>query len=279
MRYLKLTLLLTVVLALSILPAIGQMINKPKEDKSLVITFVEVTYNGPIPTMLTIHGQNFGNELPEVTLDGTEITAISNVGDQIIATIPPTRLFGAGSYLLEVSVGKNNKENGSFDLTLGTQGPKGETGPQGPKGEKGDKGDTGETGAQGPKGDTGETGATGPQGPQGATGAIGPQGSQGPQGPQGPAGIFSLSTQRSGQLTLNPHSVLRIQLLCVANRTAIGGGFTMLDHDTASLVFAPRFTLSSNGPVDGDPSRWVVFIRNDTDDTGVGHAFIICAGQ
>lgn len=305
MRYLTLTLLLTMVLAFLYQPALGQ-----KDDKSVEITFVEVIYNGPIPTTLTIHGKNFGNELPEVRLDGTELTAISNTGNQIIANIPVARLFGAGSYLLEVSVGNGKNKNGSFNVTLGTQGPQGDTGPQGPQGLQGPKGDTGDTGAVGPKGDTGdtgpqgpkgdkgdtgdvgpqgpkgdngdpgETGATGPQGPAGNTGAPGqqgPQGLQGPQGPQGPSGISGLSTQRSGQITLNPNSAFRVQLLCTGGRTAISGGFVMLDHVTASLGFSPRFTYASNGSVDGDPGRWVVIVRNDTGDTGAGHAYVICA--
>jgi hypothetical protein len=144
---------------------------------------------------------------------------------------------------------------------------------KGDKGAKGDKGDPGEAGAagaqgqQGPQGATGATGAQGPQGPQGATGA---------QGPAGPAGIGGLRTNRSEQLNLNPHTVLRVQLSCLSNEFAVSGGFHMLDHESASLTFAPRFTLASSGPGSTD-LRWVVIVRNDTGDTGAGFAYVICA--
>lgn len=88
--------------------------------------------------------------------------------------------------------------------------------------------------------------------------------------------VTGFTTQRSGLLTLNPNSVVRVALACSVG-VAINGGFTMLDHDTTSLGFAPRFTYSSNGSVDGDTSRWVVIIRNDTGNTGTGHAYVICA--
>lgn len=150
---------------------------------------------------------------------------------------------------------------------VGPQGPQGEPGPQGPQGEPGLQGPQGEPGLQGPQGEPGL------QGPQGEPGL---QGSQGPQGPQGPSGTADITTQVSNLLTLGPHSAIRAILACVSGRRAINGGFTMLDHDTASLSFAQRFTQVSNGPVIGNERQWVIIMRNDTDDTGVGHAYVLC---
>jgi len=302
MRHFTLITLLLIGLFVTDQTAIAQTSESALEnDRATEITLVEVTYNGAIPVTLTIHGANFHANLPEVKLDGTNLTAISSVGGRVVADIPQSRFFGPGSYLLEVAFSNRKKDMATFNITLGTQGPQGPqgpsgntgaagaAGPQGPAGAPGGTGATGPAGPQGPAGNTGATGPAGPQGPIGNTGATGPQGAngaqgpagpQGPQGPQGPAGAAtSFSIQRSGQVTLNPNSVIRVQLLCANNRYAVGGGFTMLEHNTSSLGFAPRFTLASNGPVDGESSRWVVIVRNDTSDTGAGHAYVICATQ
>lgn len=142
-RFLIINLILTVLLTLSSISVSAQKEDKKADNpKNAEITLVEVIYNGVIAESLTIHGSSFGNELPEIYLDGTELTAVSNTGEQIIANLPQTRLFSAGSYRLVISFGKNNSVF-TFDITLGTQGPQGEVGLQGPKGDKGDKGDTG----------------------------------------------------------------------------------------------------------------------------------------
>lgn len=206
MRYLTLTLLLTVVLAFSFqsTPGQGNPLRIPE------ITRVEVIYNDPIPQTLNIYGTNFGDELPEVKLDGTELTAISNTGEMIIAEIPINRLFEAGTYLLEVATARNTRifDRATFDITLGTQGPQGETGAVGPQG---DTGDTGPIGPEGPKGDEGDTGETGAVGPTGNTGATGPQGSQGPQGPQGPAGSVNANIVNAGtQYNIGGNRVLSV---------------------------------------------------------------------
>jgi len=53
----------------------------------------------------------------------------------------------------------------------------------------------------------------------------------------------------------------------------------MLDHDTASLSFAARFTAASNGPVESEPRRWVTIVRNPTDDVGALKAYTVCAAN
>ncbi len=146
-----------------------------------VITRVEVAYSGLVPQTLFIFGSNFGPQPrpgdPVVSLDGTELTAISWTDTAIIANTTPVRTFGPGTYLLKLT--KTQGGDATFDVTLGTQGP---VGPQGPQGPQGAPGPQGPAGSQGPQGPQGQTGAQGPAGP------AGPQGSQGPAGPQGPAG-------------------------------------------------------------------------------------------
>ncbi|MGE0453176.1 MAG: hypothetical protein AB7O37_01655 [Vicinamibacteria bacterium] len=199
-------------------------------------------------------------------------------GSELLAELPSS--LDPGDYLLAVSVGRKDRDIVTYGLTIGAAGPQG---PAGPQGETGPAGSQGPAGAQGPQGQVGPAGSAGPQGaqgPQGQSGPVGPTGPQGPiglTGPQGPPGIAGLATRTSGQLTLIPHSASRVQLLCLANELPVSGGFTFLDHNTASLSFAPRFTLVSNGPVLGDPRRWVVIVRNDTDETGAGNAYVICA--
>lgn len=90
---------------------------------------------------------------------------------------------------------------------------------------------------------------------------------------------MGIRTQWSNVLTLSPHSSLRIQLLCFSTEQAIGGGYVMLDHDTAPLSFSTRFTAVSNGPVEGEPRRWVTITTNNTDDVGALKAYILCAAN
>jgi hypothetical protein len=162
----------------------------------------------------------------------------------------------------------------------GIIGPQGEPGPQGPQGEtglQGPQGLQGESGPQGPQGETGPQGLQGEPGPQGPQGETGPQGATGPQGPQGPAGPNDIQYYRSGLVTLDPHTAIRVRFnFCPGGGRPFSGGFYYLDHDTVPPSFAPRFTYSSNGPnATGD--GWTTVIRNDSDATGVGYTYIYCA--
>jgi cysteine-rich repeat protein len=121
-----------------------------------------------------IVGGNFiqnANDVPVVTLDGSELMVLGFTEADITAQLPPG--LAPGSYLLTVSRGSGNVKNDAFSVTIGAVGP---TGPEGPQGEVG------------PQGDVGPPGEQGPEGPQGPEGEQGPQGGQGPQGPTGPSG-------------------------------------------------------------------------------------------
>jgi hypothetical protein len=263
-------------------------------DRRLEILAAGVDFTNEL---IIVSGRNFGTA-PQVTLNGVPLQVDPPASETLLmVSLPGVGDAPAGAYRLTVR-GDRPKDVDDFELTIGAVGPRGEIGPEGPAGapgepgppgqmgpegppgpigETGPQGPPGDVGPVGPKGDAGPAGPEGPKGDQGNDGAVGPQGPLGPQGPQGPSGVPGIRTQTSGQLTLNPHSVVRVQLLCSSSDPAIGGGFTMLDHNTASLSFAPRFTLASSGPVAGDPARWVVIVRNDTDDTGAGHAYVLCA--
>lgn len=140
--------------------------------------------------VLTIGGQNFGDQPPVISLDSMPLVVTAATATQALALLPPGLL--PGSYSLTLARGtppgdgqEDHPSTGDvavFDVTLGAVGP------IGPRGEKGDTGNTGPQGLQGPPGPQGATGATGAQGPQGSVGATGPQGSAGPQGPAGATG-------------------------------------------------------------------------------------------
>ena len=168
---------------------------------------------------LVIDGQNFlatrgheghsrGSAPPVVTLDLQPLTLISATSTEIVASISGT--FPEGTYLITVSRGNSENENGAFAVAIyheeygqGSSGPAGPagpagavgpagvpgaTGPVGPAGPQGPAGPAGPAGAVGPVGPVGPAGAVGPVGPVGAPGPAGPQGADGAIGPQGPVG-------------------------------------------------------------------------------------------
>jgi hypothetical protein len=109
---------------------------------------------------LTITGSNFGDTTPTVTLDGIPLVVAGFTDATAIATLPGS--IGPGSYLLQVS-NAQNRQTGTFDVTIGAVGPQGPQGIPGPQGI---------------------------QGPPGIQGPQGPQGIQGPQGAQGPSDAY-----------------------------------------------------------------------------------------
>lgn len=147
----------------------------------LVITAVTTT-----GASITIRGVNFG-AAPNVFVAGMPLAGVTvnAAGTQITAQLPA---LAPGSYLLHVSRGNGQPQNGTFNLTIGAAGAQGPTGPQGPQGNAGPAGAQGATGPPGAAGATGATGAAGANGATGATGAQGVQGAIGPTGPQGPTG-------------------------------------------------------------------------------------------
>lgn len=194
------------VLAMSMLLALSAV----ADDAQLAITSAEADF---AIGRIYVKGKNFGNDAPLVKLSGQVLTVMSFTTESIDAMLPAG--IAPGTYVLVVSRGPGNDNNGkseSLDVTLGAagaRGPKGDQGLPGPKGEKGDRGDKGDKGdkgdagspglkgEQGEKGDKGDIGAQGPKGEQGLqglkgdkgeVGARGDAGPQGPEGPQGPAG-------------------------------------------------------------------------------------------
>lgn len=218
----------------------------------LTVSRVEIEYAGNMPMTLYIFGSGFGHGLPRVKLDGTKLLVVSNVDGRIVANLPNTRSWNAGTYLLRVTSSNGNRDD-SFDVTIGAEGPAGDPGPQGeagppgPQGDPGAPGPQGITGPAGPQGPAGTNGSTGPQGPQGdpgpqglpgPVGAQGPQGEpgpEGPQGPQGPAGGITTVGFNSGSGS-NPTDVLAFlaarvtltvsstQKVLVTSHKALGSG-------------------------------------------------------
>ena len=147
---------------------------------------------------LTIQGQGFGAQPPQVWCETYSMTVLSATDTQLVVFLPAG--VPDGTHLLTVIRGPSENDRTSFHAHVGTpgQGPAGPAGPAGPKGDVGPTGPKGDTGAVGPKGDTGaagpkgDTGAAGPQGPAGPAGAVGPKGDTGATGPQGVQGATGL---------------------------------------------------------------------------------------
>jgi hypothetical protein len=94
--------------------------------------------------VLFIHGGNFGDRPPHVTLGGQPLLVLSSSRTEIQAQLPdPTP---PGSYLLLVSRHPHRQLSYRFEVTIGAVGLDGEPGP------KGDPGPPGEPGPPGPPG-------------------------------------------------------------------------------------------------------------------------------
>lgn len=108
----------------------------------------------PQLVVLTINGQNFGDQPPVISLDSVQLVVTSATPTQVLASLPPALL--PGSYRLTLArgtpVGDGQDKHPStgncdvFDVTLGALGP------IGPKGDKGDMGSVGPQGLPGPPG-------------------------------------------------------------------------------------------------------------------------------
>jgi hypothetical protein len=165
--------------------------------------------------LITIIGHNFDTRsFPLVTLGDIDLKIKSYNQREIVARLPEN--IEDGDYKLVVSIGRGNKCQDEYCLTVGAMGAEGPPGPQGPQGP------------QGPKGDKGDTGMPGPQGERGLPGPPGPQGQPGPQGPEGPAGQPGVLGWLILSVKANINTVSRQiegSALCPAGSSVTGGGF------------------------------------------------------
>jgi hypothetical protein len=117
---------------------------------SLVIHSIEVQGDS-----ITIRGENLVSDArtppPTQVLLGTSLQPLATgpaTATQITATLPAG--LAAGSYLLTVAFGLQDRESDQAWFTFGTVGPAGPPGPIGPTGPKGETGDPGPVGPPGP---------------------------------------------------------------------------------------------------------------------------------
>src|SRR5215212_1081038 len=116
---------------------------------------------------LTIQGESFGSQAPQVWCESYSMTVLSATDNQLVVFLPAG--VPDGTHLLTVVRGPSEKDRASFDMTVASPG----RGPAGPKGDPGVGGPKAVTGRAGAKG------ATGPAGPKGDPGAVGPKGDTG----------------------------------------------------------------------------------------------------
>jgi hypothetical protein len=102
---------------------------------------------------IAIIGSNFGNQLPEVSLDATSLVVTVFGPAKIQANLPVGLV--PGSYRLVVTAGGVPPRFGSMDVTVGAVGPQGAPGPPGPPGLPGRTGPQGPAGVAGPAGSGG----------------------------------------------------------------------------------------------------------------------------
>jgi hypothetical protein len=97
---------------------------------------------------IAISGTNFGNQLPEVSLDATSLVVTAFGPAKIQANLPVSLV--PGSYRLVVTAGGGLARFGLMDVTVGAVGLQGPQGPQGPPGMQGRVGPQGPAGVAGP---------------------------------------------------------------------------------------------------------------------------------
>jgi hypothetical protein len=243
---------------------------------------------------LTVQGQGFGSQPPQVWCELYSMSVLSATDTQVVVFLPAA--LPDGTHLLTLVRGPSENDRASFHAHIGTpgQGPAGPAGPAGPQGDVGPKGDTGapgskgDTGATGPQGPAGpagaagpkgDTGATGPQGVQGAAGlpgvqgAIGPQGLTGPQGPvgpQGPAGIITghqvVSTALS-TVTLTGIQSTTAFATCPAGKRVFGGGYETTGTSVLQVVSMYPTTVTT----------WSVTLRHNQSEATATFGFRVYA--
>jgi hypothetical protein len=276
---------------------IASLLPTAKSSKELVIFSTAVDRANQT---LTIQGQGFGAEPPQVWCETYSMTVLSATDGQLVMFLPAG--VPDGTHLLTVVRGPSEKDRASFHAHVGSPGqglagpagaagPKGDAGPAGPKGDAGAVGPKGDAGAAGPKGDTGaqgpagsvgpkgDAGATGPQGVQGASGLPGVQGltgpaglpgPQGPVGPQGPAGIITghqvVSTALS-TVTLTGIQSTTAFATCPAGKRVFGGGY----ETTGTSVLQPVSMYPTT------VTTWSVTLRHNQPDATATFGFRVYA--
>jgi hypothetical protein len=139
-------------------------------QQRLIVNRVEV--DEPAGQM-RVFGVEFGDDEPEVALEGVPAVVVSHTPTEIVIETPAGT--SPGTYLLTVAQPFGGRPfRDEFNVAFGAEGP------QGPPGATGPQGLQGPVGPQGIQGPPGLPGATGPQG---SPGPPGPQGLQGPPGP------------------------------------------------------------------------------------------------
>jgi hypothetical protein len=102
---------------------------------------------------IAISGSNFGNQLPEVSLDATPLVVTAFEPARIQANLPVGLV--PGSYRMVVTAGRDSPRLGFMDVTIGAVGPLGPSGPPGMPGKVGPQGPAGRAGPAGPAGPSG----------------------------------------------------------------------------------------------------------------------------
>jgi hypothetical protein len=236
---------------------------------------------------LTIEGQGFGSQVPQVWCETHSMTVLSATDSQLVVFLPAA--VPDGTHLLTVVRGPSTNDLSTFNMHVGTPGqgsvgpagPKGDTGDVGPKGDTGPAGPKGDTGAMGPKGDTGAAGATGPAGPTGETGPAGPTGATGPQGPvgpQGPAGPQGIAGTSGHQVVstalftqpLTANQTVTLSVACPVGKRVFGGGYESV---TGNAIVHPVAMY----PPTVDSWRVTLRLSQSADATIQFRVYAVCA--
>jgi hypothetical protein len=259
----------------AVLPTFAQGVGNTPQATILSTTSNTTTS----PGTLTITGQNFGDAVPSIALDGTALQVASFTDTVLVAFLPNN--LAPGSYQLEVTTQAKKNNIAEFDATIGAAGPQGPTGAQGVQGPTGA---AGAAGVQGPTGPTGPTGAQGTPGTQGAAGLTGPQGVQGPAGLQGPIGMtgatgaqgpsgisgYEIASITTKSVSLAPNGFQTFYVSCPAGKKVLGGG-NRLDNQIGIWTVQDSIATSDN--------TWGVGIGNTGGSTITGDVTVsaICA--
>ena len=172
--------------------------------------------------VVRIAGVNFGAS-PSVFIGGVPLAgvAVNPTGTGIVALDPA---FPPGTYLLHVSTGNGQVQNGTFNLTIGAAGA------IGPKGNDGTNGIDGKDGVDGTDGRDGVDGADGAPGPAGPAGPAGPMGPAGPPGPplaslNAIAGVPCTVGEQTGAVSVTTTASGDISFRCVLPPVDPNAGF------------------------------------------------------
>jgi hypothetical protein len=103
----------------AVLPTFAQGVGNTPQATILSTTSNTATS----PGTLTITGQNFGDAVPSIALDGTALQVASFTDTVLVAFLPNN--LAPGSYQLEVTTQAKKNNIAEFDATIGAAGPRG----------------------------------------------------------------------------------------------------------------------------------------------------------